>query len=108
MEDALHKSVQILIAAACVVTIAAGSIWLMDRKKQAEAIAAKEAADKARVEATLAVLERQNRSRMNAEIDACRADLEAYDSGSIIAFVQRAKGGDMLAEVNKCRDLVNR
>lgn len=104
----MHKSVQILIAAACVVTIAAGSIWLMDRKKQAEAIAAKEAADKARVEATLAVLERQNRSRMNAEIDACRADLEAYDNGSIIAFVQRAKGGDMLAEVNKCREMISR
>ena len=104
----MHKSVQILIAAACVIIIAAGSIWLMDRKKQAEAIAAKEAADKARVEATLAVLERQNRSRMNAEIDACRVDLEAYDNGSIIAFVQRAKGGDMLAEVNKCREMISR
>lgn len=97
----MHKSVQILIAAACIVVIAAGSILLMDRKKHADAEAA-------RVEAMFSALERKNEARRKAEADACRADLEAYDSGSIIAFVQRAKGGDMLTEVNKCRDLVNR
>lgn len=104
----MHKSVQILIAAACIVVIAAGSIWLMDRKKRADAVAAKEAADTARAEAMFTALERENENRHKAEADSCRADLEAYDNGSIIAFVQRAKGGDMLAEVNKCRDLVNR
>lgn len=104
----MHKSVQILIAAACIVVIAAGSIWLMDRKKQADAVAEKEAADAARAEAMLTALERKNEDRRKAEADACRADLEAYDNGSIIAFVQRAKGGDMLTEVNKCRDLINR
>lgn len=104
----MHKSVQILIAAACIVIIAAGSIWLMDRKKRADAIAAKEAADAARAEAMFTALERENENRRKAEADSCRVDLEAYDNGSIIAFVQRAKGGDMLAEVNKCRDLVNR
>lgn len=104
----MHKSVQILIAAACIVIIAAGSVWLMDRKKQTKAVAVKEAADAARVQATLTNLERKNEARRKAEADACRADLEAYDNGSIIAFVQRAKGGDMLTEVNKCRDLVNR
>lgn len=97
----MHKSVQILIAAACIVVISAGSIWLMDRKRQADTEAAK-------VEAMFSALERKNEARRKAEADACRADLEAYDSGSIMAFVQRAKGGDMLAEVKKCRDLVNR
>lgn len=104
----MHKSVQVLIAAACIVVIATGSIWLMDRKKRADAVAAKEAADTARAEAMFTALERENENRRKAEADSCRADLEAYDSGSIIAFVQRAKGGDMLAEVKKCRDLVNR
>ncbi|WP_193668103.1 hypothetical protein [Paracoccus kondratievae] len=97
----MHKSVQILIAAACVVVISAGSVWLMDRKQQADAEAAK-------VDAMFSALERKNEARRKAEADACRADLEAYDNGSIMAFVQRAKGGDMLAEVKKCRDLVSR
>jgi hypothetical protein len=34
--------------------------------------------------------------------------LAAYDGGSIVAFMARAKGGDMLAEVNKCRETVSR
>lgn len=101
MEDALHKSVQILIAAACIVNIAAGSIWLMDRKKQADA-------ETAKAEAMFTAIERKNEARRKAEADSCRVDLEAYDNGSIIAFVQRAKGGDMLAEVNKCREMISR
>lgn len=33
----MHKSVQILIAAACVVAIAAGSLWLHDRNQMRQA-----------------------------------------------------------------------
>lgn len=104
----MHKSVQFLIALTCVIVIAAGSIWLVDRKNEADSIAAKKAADDARVESLFSELASENDARQRAAIEACRDDLAAYDSGSIIAFVQRAKGGDMLAEVNKCRSLVNR
>lgn len=73
MKGTLHKTVQALIAAACVMVIALGAIWLIDRQRQSEAMAA----DKARVEATITTLRRQDDAREKAEIESRRTDLVA-------------------------------
>lgn len=110
----MNRPLQFLIAAACVVVIACGAIFLMDRKE----IADKDAADRE----FAAMIQRSKneafanamRAKQQALVDACATDLEAYDSRNATAgFVQRVAasgekltGDAMMAEVQKCRDLI--
>lgn len=110
----MNRALQFLIAAACVVVIACGAIFLLDRKEAADQAAAdREFAamvDRSKAEAFVRALRRKDQ----ALVDACAADLEAYDQrNDSFAFVQRAvatgeklTGDAMLAEVQKCRDLI--
>ena len=66
----MHKSVQILIAAACIVTIAAGSFWLHDRNQMRQA---------AKAEA-----EGQKRAKAEQMASECRASIRNwYSPGSL-------------------------
>lgn len=90
-----------LIAFACVAAIAASGIWLLDRQNR---LTAEAEASTERAAARQAAVDMRARER----VAACRDDLAAYDGGSILAFVVRAKGGDILAEVARCRETVRR
>lgn len=111
----MNRSMQILIATTCVIVIACGGIYLMDRKE----IADQKAADRE----WAAMIERSERkafadaqrAKSQAKIDDCAADLDAYDNqNSANAFVHRAKasgkeltGDALLSEVAACREMVN-
>ena len=114
MEARMNRTLQILIAVACVVVIACGAIFLMDRKEVAEQAAADREwaamVQRGRAEA----FANAQRAKQQAAIDACAAALDAYDSrNETFAFVERVKasgqvltGDAMLAEVAACRDLI--
>lgn len=110
----MNKGLQALIAVAALVVIAAGAVYLMDARREAE-----ERADRAAAVAMVhrfeaQALAKRQQAAAQAEIDACAADLAAYDDrGQTAAFVARATadgstltGDTMLAEVEKCREMV--
>lgn len=110
----MTRALQILVAAACIIVIACGGIFLADRKAEAD----KAAADRE----WAAMLERSKneafarvqKARRQAAVDECAAALEGYDTrNETFVFVQRVllsgetlTGDAMLAEVAACRDLI--
>lgn len=108
----MNKALQVLVAVAAIVVIAAGGVYLRDAKRQADEQAKREAvAEWVRKAETAAWVEAQKASKQ-AEVDACAADLAAYEQGNVSAFVARASalgepmtGYSMMAEVEKCRDM---
>lgn len=110
----MNRPLQILIATACVIAIACGVIFLMDRKEVASKAAEDRKwsamIDRGKYEAFATAL----RTRHQAAIDACTVAIEAYDSrNDTFAFVQRVKasgqtltGDALLSEVASCRDLI--
>lgn len=114
MEARMNRTLQILIAVACVVVIACGAIFLMDRKEIADQAAADREwaamVQRSKNEAFAKALS----AREQTKVDACAAALDAYDSrNETFAFVERVKasgqvltGDAMQAEVAACRDLI--
>ncbi|WP_191569307.1 hypothetical protein [Paracoccus yeei] len=107
----MNKALQALIAVTCIVVIACGGWWLYDRnqerlmdKIQRDAV---QAAARSRLDKIAAEISAEKNRERQKEIDSCRYDLAARDQGNNIYFVQRAKGGDIMAEVRKCEALVN-
>lgn len=110
----MNRTLQILIAVACVVVIACGAIFLMDRKELADQAAADREwaamVQRSKNEAFAKALS----ARDQAKVDACSSALDAYNSrNDTFAFVERVKasgqvltGDAMQAEVAACRDLI--
>ena len=76
-------------------------MWLADRSR---AIAAAEAEAAAMVAATNEAVS----ARAAARVDACSDALAERDAGNMVPFVAMARGGDILAQVAKCRETVAR
>ncbi|MFH5773593.1 hypothetical protein ACHFJ0_05025 [Paracoccus sp. NGMCC 1.201697] len=103
----MHKALQALIAVTCLVVIACGGWWLYDRNQlrelQNRAVERQQILAKARQDALAAGGEK----RRKYEIESCRYDLAEREKGNMLLFVERAKNGDIMAEVRKCEALVN-
>ncbi|GEM_PF-5378375 len=111
----MNRPLQFLVAVACVVVIACGTIFLMDRKEMADREAAErelsEMMARSRAEARAQV----ERAEEQKKVDACAADLRAYDEqNETFAFVQRVTStgstltsDSLLSAVSDCRDLVS-
>lgn len=106
----MNKALQALIAITCIVVIAACGLWLYDRNELREAAERDKAA---RLEATRLLIASEAKAREDAKARAsqeavvsCQRDLEARENGDIGPMFKRAKGGDMMAEVRKCEELV--
>lgn len=116
----MNKTVQALIAAACVAVIAVAGLWLHDRSQtRAEAARIQAAAAQivraeriAEVQALQARLEAVH----SAEVEACRQALEQYDTqGATLALVTRIQsrgdeltGDSLAAEAQACREVLAR
>tara|TARA_Y100001938_G_scaffold151162_1_gene246707 strand:- start:7274 stop:7738 length:465 start_codon:yes stop_codon:yes gene_type:complete len=115
MEARMNRPLQFLVAVACVVVIACGTIFLMDRKEMADREAAErelsEMMARSRAEARAQV----ERAEEQKKVDACAADLRAYDEqNETFSFVQRVTStgstltsDSLLSAVSDCRDLVS-
>lgn len=113
-EGHMSRTLQFLIAAACIFVIACGAVFLVDHKQAADKAAAdREWAAMMQRSRTEAFADAQ-RAKQQARVDECQAALDAYDQqGQTFAFVQRVlasgqtlTGDAMLAEVAACRDLI--
>lgn len=109
----MTRALQFLLAAAAVVIIAAGCVFLAGAKREADERAEQEAFAAWMRNAQAEALADAQKARRQSEIDACAADLAAYDGGDAYPFMVRATasgavltGETMLAEVAKCRGLV--
>lgn len=109
----MSKGLQLLIAVAAVVMTLAGVAYLLDFKREADERADRAAAAEMVRQAEADMWVERQKAKRQAEQDACKADLAAYDRGNSAPFVARATangdkltGENMLAEVQKCRELL--
>lgn len=110
----MNRTLQILIAATCIVVLICGAVWLSSqnelRKETAHDRAADEMVDRIVTGSWVAA----QKAAADAKVIACSDALEAYDSrNETFAFVERVKasgqvltGDAMQAEVAACRDLI--
>lgn len=87
----MNKALQALIAAACIVVIACGIWWMLDRR------AAQSEADRS---AQIAV-----EARSQVQLERCKRDVAAWDEGNREA-AQRRFGSAVDDGISLCRNLI--
>jgi len=109
----MHKSVQALVAIACIVIIGVGGWWMKIQADEAKAKAEMRETARWLRELETNSLRMKAQAEMDRRIETCRQALAAYDeNGATFLFVQRASakgeltGDTMMAEVRACRDLL--